>query len=131
MERSLVRPTNYNELGLFRGIRESIASECRELVRICHSILNRYISLRHSNNISHLRLSFSAFSFAFSLLSSHHPITPSKHLLNRNRRHNNVSVGPTIHTTSIFRIPFSKFTINHPFMEILYKKEKISYTISA
>lgn len=44
MERSLVRPTNYNELGLFGGIRESIASECRELVRICHSILNRYFN---------------------------------------------------------------------------------------
>lgn len=44
MERSLVRPTNYNELGPFGGIRESIASECRELVRICHSILNRYFN---------------------------------------------------------------------------------------
>lgn len=44
MERSLVRPTNYNELGLFGGIRESIASECRELVRICHSILNQYFN---------------------------------------------------------------------------------------
>lgn len=99
MERSLVRPTNYNELGLFGGIRESIASECPHNSSGFASILNQYFNryfLPRSNNVSH-----PIFIFLFHATSIIRiPSSKSTRILYRGK----VPYGKVVHTVYPFEI---------------------------